>query len=201
MKHQKENKMTFTLDGVTFTDPYSVIAEVFSAADIQSYRRFVTDILLYSSSKKLYQKERFGGIMYYLDRLSCLLEAGFAIRKQVKKCHLDVRNEDLLNRHFYSLSEATENAWAGFPRSLTRADFFDPYKALKKVFKVRNPDTWSFVLKEMADFACGYYWEATPDNNTLEVYLSISKLLEATHLIYVREIAQPDKWRSQNKSN
>lgn len=35
--------------------------------------------------------------------------------------------KDLLNRHFYSLSEAIENAWAGFPRSLTPADFFDPY--------------------------------------------------------------------------
>lgn len=197
----KENKITFTVGGTVFKNPYRVIPAIFSFAHIEDQRTFIKDILLYSTSSKRYQKEDFGSILLYLEHFSCLLAACFVISKQRKGSPIEVRTDDMLNSNFYSIRETTTDIWSEFPRSLTQEEFLNPYKALKQVFKSRNPEVWSSLIKDVTDYACGNYGGDFPEINSFEVYQHLCKLLEAAHLINVREIEQPYKWRSMNKGN
>lgn len=194
MKKKKSEKQEFTWGCLTFGDPYIVIKEIFSFAHVDFYRDFIGDILLYSSRKKVYRKKYTGDIMFILDGIFCLLQAGYVISKERKHSILDIRESDILNSSFYTLTSSGIRQWADFPRSLSKDEMLDPYSALGRLFKHYKPDKLYNAIKRLATDACGCY-ENELEENTLEIYVSLSKLFEAAHLIWVRELEHIRNWR------
>ena len=194
MKKKNAGKTILTWNSMSFKDPYKVIIAIYDAADVETYRDFIRDILLYSTRTKQYRKEHGGNMRFYLDGIICLLNACFIIGKNKKHSLLELRDEDMLNSKFYSLHTLESKRWSDFPRSLTQSETLNPYKVFGKIFKHHNPDKWSDILKYLADDACSSYSDK-PDENLLEVYIQLTKLFEATHLIYVREIEHIGNWR------
>lgn len=178
-----------TCGSITFTDPYKVIKEVFSFADIGFYRNFIRDILRFSSSRKKYNKEDAGYILLLLEGLNCLLQACFIISKEKKHSHLELGEEDILNRHFYYHHEIESKIWSDFPRVLTKKELLDPYLVFGKVYAHKYPGEWYGIVKGLVEDACGSY-DDVPQQNTMWIYTQLVKLFEASHLIYVRELVQ-----------
>lgn len=195
MKKGKTNKMQLTWGSTAFDDPYQVIRAIFGFADTGFYRHFIRDILLYSTRKKRYKKEHASNIIFLLDGIVCLLSACFIISKEKKHSLLEVEEEDIIKPDFYSLRNAATDLWSDFPRSLTKAEMLDPYTVFGKVFQHYTPDKWYHLMKYFTEDACGNYSDVY-EENTLLVYIQLTRLFEAAHLINVREIAHVRNWRS-----
>lgn len=194
MKKQKIQKIKLTWNSLEFNNPYGVIKEIFEFAHIGFYRKFIRDVLLYTTKNKQYKKHHAGNIMFLLEGIKCLLNACFLISKEKMHSLLEVREEDIMNGNFYSLYKTETGLWADFPRSLTKPEIIDPYKAFAKIFQHNSPNKWYEIIKYLAEDACGSYSDML-EENPLEVYIQVTKLFEAAHLINVREIAHVTNWR------
>jgi hypothetical protein len=66
----------------------------------------------------------------------------------------------------------------------------DPYLAFKRFFKYLTLPQWKGELHDLMEFALGKtsFSEACVDFDTLTIYFHLTKLVEAAHLIDVREI-------------
>ena len=99
-----------------------------------------------------------------------------------------------MNKNFFTLATLESKQFSDFPRALNKAEMRNPYKALSKLFKQHTPEKWLAKFKYLLDDACAKNADVFYEN-PLEVYLALSKLFEAAHLIQVREIGHIRKWR------
>lgn len=192
-KHQKK---VFIWRNEAFTDPYKAIEAIFDFTDVFQYKRLVRDIALYSSKKKRYKKEHAGNLIWKLEAISCMLDACFTINKEKRFCPLDVLDDDIMNEKFYSRHEDKNRIWSDFPRLLSVEEFTNPYKAFKKIFNHMKPEQYYERFKELIGYACGSYNDHF-SGNSMNIYFQLTKLFEAAHLIYIREVAHVRNWRKQ----
>lgn len=194
MKNKKSKDQAFTWGNSVFTDPYMVIKEVFGFENLGHYRNFITDILLYSERKKAYKQKNAGSIIWLTDGMNGLLDACYAINKMKKYNPLELWDSDIVNTKFYSNRKEQNDIWEDFPRTLTQEEFIDPYLTFKKIFRRQKPGKLLKAFKELIEYACGSYRDK-PEEDTFSVYFQLTRLFEAAHLIYIREMAQVVGWR------
>src|ERR1700736_325888 len=60
-------------------DPYQVIAECFTCASVDSYRRTIKDVLLIVSKDKMYRKENPADLLYSFKMIESVMNAAFLI--------------------------------------------------------------------------------------------------------------------------
>ena len=191
IKHQKQ---VFIWRNETFADPYKAIEAIFDFTDVFVYKKLVRDIALYSGKKKKYKKTHAGNLIWKLEAISCMLNACFAINKEKKFCPLDILASDVMNEKFYSRYEDKSHIWSDFPRLLSAEEFINPYKALGKIFSHTNPEQYHQRFKALIGYACGSYNDHF-SGNIMDIYFQLTKLFEAAHLIYIREIIYVRNWR------
>ena len=79
-----------------------------------------------------------------------------------------------------------DDDWTDFPRFLSRKEYCNPYAVFRKFFKYQSLDGWLTIWRDIIDGAlCPE--EARFSINELTVYTYLVKLVEAAHLIDVRE--------------
>lgn len=80
--------------------------------------------------------------------------------------------------------------WEDFPRHLTRSEFLNPYKVFARFFKYRPLGQWWQVTYRL--FSMGLSRESFVDDcldiEIIRVHSLLIKLIEAAHLIDVREL-------------
>lgn len=189
MKEQKVHDAKFVWGRLSMNDPYHVIREVFSYADVGFYRGFLKDVLLYSTRKKRYRKEDAGQVLFLLEGVDCMLKACFEISQNPPPGHAEPSEDERYNRNPNAEGETTVSyTWSNFPRALTQAEAQNPYRAFAKVYKHNSPYQWRRTINYLAADACGRY-DDFPEENTLKVYLQLSRLFEAAYLVYTRQAA------------
>jgi hypothetical protein len=171
-------------------DPYQAITELFTAADLAYYRRTIKDALNTACSDKVWNKTSPGDLLWFLERLESGINAAYLINNEKKKSPLSIGKEDIFNPNLYCSWHADQGEWDFFPRSLSLKEYIDPYLAFKKFFKYLTLAEWKDRLRELMEFALGKtsFSEACVDFDTLQIYFHLTKLVEAAHLIDVREI-------------
>ena len=83
--------------------------------------------------------------------------------------------------------------WFFFPRSLSRREYADPYGVFKQVATRGGRKRWRFRLQELQFHAlstASVNENEDVDLDALRLYLLLSKLIEAAHLIEVRAIGE-----------
>lgn len=97
-------------------------------------------------------------------------------------------------------------AWHFFPRALSEKEYCDPYRALKKVAANRSHKQWMECFRTIVFYTVNTkgYREWLEEEDPLEVYMLLNKLLEACHLIDVRAIDEVDgiprrKWKDKGQ--
>ena len=172
------------------TDPYQTIAEFFTAADLAYYRRTIKRAINVASSDKVWNKTSPGDLLWFFERLESAINAAYLINKEKKKSPLSIGKEDVFNPNLYCSWHGDLTEWDFFPRSLSLKEFINPYVAFKKFFKYLPLDEWKDQLRELMEFALGKtsFSEACADFDTLPIYFHLTKLVEAAHLIDVREV-------------
>jgi hypothetical protein len=172
------------------TDPYQTIAEFFTAADLVYYRKTIKDALNAACSDKVWNKTSPGDLLWFFERLESVINAAYLINKDKKKSPLSIGKEDVFNPNLYCSWHADQAEWDFFPRSLSLKEYIDPYLAFKKFFNYLTLPEWKDELHDLMEFALGKtsFSEACVDFDTLTIYFHLTKLVEAAHLIDVREI-------------
>jgi len=172
------------------TDPYQTIAEFFTAADIAYYRKTIKRSINVASSDKFWNITSPGDLLWFFEKLESAINAAYLINLEKKKSPISVRKEDVFNPNLYCNWHGDLAEWDFFPRSLSLKEYIDPYVAFKKFFKYLTLDEWKEQLHELMEFALGKtsFSEGCVDFDTLPIYFHLTKLVEAAHLIDVREI-------------
>jgi len=190
MKKKAEYLTTSIWYREPITDPYQTIAEFFSAADPATYRKDIKDILKTASSNHSWRKSNPGDLLYHLKLIESVINAAFLINKEKKESPLDITPKDIFNPNLYCGWHANNTEWDYFPRGLSFKEFSNPYRAFSHFFKYLSLPEWKTILQEVSEYALANdsLFESGVDMDILSIYIYLTKLVEAAHLIDVREV-------------
>jgi hypothetical protein len=190
MKKQDEYLSTSVWYREAITDPYQTIAEFFSADDIASFRKHIKAMLKAACSDCSWRKSEPGDLLYYLKLIESVINAAFLINKDKKQSPLDITPKDIFNPNLYCGRHANNAEWDYFPRVLSFKEFSNPYLAFTHFFKYLPLAEWKSQLQEISEYALVNMslFEAGIEMDILSLYFYLTKLVEAAHLIDVREI-------------
>jgi hypothetical protein len=172
------------------TDPYQVIADFFCAADLNAHRKIIKDLLSAASSEKIYNKDSPGDLLFHMKLYESIINAAYLINQEKKKSPLEISNYELFNPNLFRGWGRDITDWDFLPRTLSLKEYKNPYVVLKRFFKFMDLETWKRNLQEILEFALGKdsLFETGVYIDCLSIYLQMTKLIEAVHLIDVREV-------------
>ena len=167
------------------SDPYKVIEELFSSSECFHLRGVIRKLIQCATSSKVYSDKPPADVILYLRMVSSIIKATYSL-KDKKRGEIVVDKEDLLNKKYYRSHYMFTDKWTDFPRFLTKKEYCNPYTVFRKFFKYKSLDNWINTWRDIVDGALnadgGSYLE-----HELTVYIYLAKLIEAAHLVDVRE--------------
>ena len=153
---------------------------------------WLESILRAATTPAIWKKEDPAQLLLYMELLEELIVAGseihynHSIREEaiLKK---DDQTGILLQEHFVS-NNRQWNTWNCFPRSLTIQQYYNPYKAIKKLAKYMAVQEWKIFIKDCTEYALlkGTIADVQPAYDILLIRLRLLQLIEACHLLYIR---------------
>ena len=191
MKQKLEYLATSIWYREKISDPYQIFAEFFSSADVASHKKTVDDSLRAASSRRIFDKRNPGDLLFSLGLLESIINAAYILNKEKKKSPLSIEASNMFDPNlFRGWLGGDLTDWDYFPRMLSWKEFKNPYVVLKKFFKFRSLMDWKTDLRTIAEYALvkTSLSEAGIDMDILSIYFFLNKLIEAVHLIDVREI-------------
>lgn len=191
MKQEREYLDTSIWYREKITDPYQIFAEFFSSADVVSHKRTVNDALRAAGSGCIYDKRNPGDLLFSLGLLESVINAAYLLNKEKRKSPLSIEVNSVFDPNLFRGWLGGDLAdWDYFPRMLSLKEYKNPYIVFKRFFKFQNLADWKTDLRTIAEYALvkTSLSEACIDMDSLSIYLFLTKLIEAAHLIDVREI-------------
>jgi len=169
-------------------DPYKVITELFASSECWHLRSVIKKLLRYTISAKIYPDKPPCDVILYMRMISSTIRAAY-ILKDKKRSEIVIDEDDLLNKKYYRSHYTCCDNWTDFPRFLSKKEYCNPYLVFRKFFKYQSLENWLNIWRNIIDGAL------CPDEsrffiNEILVYTHLVKLIEAAHLIDVREIVQ-----------
>lgn len=169
------------------TDPYRVLSALFAEAHVHEFTKLVKKLVHYASVPGIYKSQPTGDVLLYTKMINSLIKATNALRH--KGCSPAIINrDDLFNKKYYCSHYVTADAWREFPRHLSEKEYCNPYMVFKKFFNCQPLADWvqCWELAVRGAFCNdGVYESVVPE----KACSYLTKLVEAAHLINVREVA------------
>lgn len=167
-------------------NPMKVFAEVFSYADIENLRREVRRIATHAAADKVYRRSAPCDVLLDMKVVRSALLAAHALRKRTGAA-IDSPTMQLVTPFAdYCCGVGKPNPWGDFPRSLSIKAYCHPYRVFAKLFRQQGLALW------LADWEALVEAALSPDNaglrlNAMSICTGLTRLLEAAHLVWVRE--------------
>jgi len=168
-------------------DPYQVFAQCYDFAGIDNYRKLIRNTLLSVYDNKVYKKLEPSSTLYEYSIILSVLNVAYYINRQNKKEAINFFFGDKLDSRYYCEGEKKEVDWECFPRFLSMKEYENPYLVFKHIFQYQDLGEWKKDLQEVIERTLSSYNEDM-FLEILPIYLHLSKLMEAAHLINVREV-------------
>jgi hypothetical protein len=172
------------------TDPYQVFAEFFLSADLTAHRKCIKDALRAASGKHIWRKINPGDLLYDFKMIESVINAAYVINKEKKKSPIIITKENSFNPNLFCGWQADFILWRHFSRILSFKEYANPYLIFKRFFKYLSLAEWKRELNDLLEYALveTSMYEAGIYKDVLSLYFHLIKLVEAAHLIDVREI-------------
>jgi hypothetical protein len=172
------------------SDPYQVIAEFFCSGHLSSHRKCIKQALKAAAGKFIWRKFNPGDLLYDFKMIESVINAAYLINKENKTSPLTINKEGSFNPNLFCGWHRHSTQWDYFPRVLSFKEFANPYLAFKRFFKYLSLQKWKVELQDLLEYALveTSLSEAGIEKDMLSLYFYLSKLIEAAHLIDVREI-------------
>ncbi len=172
------------------SDPYQVLANVFFSSGVQHLRSFVKEIMESAIDKNIYKTKSPADALLYKRYIASLIKVA-NILKEKKSSEIKINNGDLLDNRYFACGRLLTDDWSDFPRFLSKKEFCNPYIVFRKFFKSYALNSWLTALTDIIDGAlCPE--ESHLFLNEITIYTKLVKLIEAAHLIDVREVVHVD---------
>lgn len=168
------------------TDPFQVFAEVFTYADMAHFRNSIRKILSYAEAEDVYLEKSPCEILIKMRVIRSVINAAHTL-KEKKRSPVSVSARDVFDGKYYRSGSLPNSRWKDFPRHLSLKEFCNPYKVVKKFFNYQPMEKWVHDVEEIVDCALSRN-RGELGLNMLFIYVQLSKLVEAAHLINVREV-------------
>lgn len=174
--------------------PFSTIHRFFEIYGLNKALQYIESSLLAATDKKIWKGKAPGELLHFTDNLEALREAVFTLDSaDVKSPDAKIGKPgdaipDISATQHYLNSYYHSNAWNNFPRSLTAAQYHDPYKAISKFCNYMSAGDWTKFIKELLDYALSNDTIYGGDHgyNILKIRRCLMLMVEASHLIDVR---------------
>lgn len=184
-------------------DHYTVIEDFFSALSLSQYRKYILSTLRAANSSRYWKKEDPGSLLYFQKKMEDLIDAVHLLvkkdkNKKSKKSKVliapEVIDQQVIDPGLYAIKHFGHTQWKTFPRNLSKKEFLNPYLVFERFFRYRSQKEWHKDLKEIIFYALSPHNCADDcvDFEFLKINQLLQKLVEAAHLILVREI-NPDQ--------
>ncbi|MBS1668235.1 MAG: hypothetical protein JST58_12730 [Bacteroidetes bacterium] len=193
MKKEIKTKDPFDTESSFFKimdDPYMVFSELFTVADISHFRKTIKKLVLFAGINKVYKIEAPRDFLYDLRLLNSVLKAAHYLR-EIKKSPIEVLESDLFNKKYYCRNMEHSEEWEEFPRYLSKKEYCNPYLVFKRMFKYQDLDQWIVDLTELGEYAMSTD-RVEPGLDMISIHSYLSKMVEAAHIIDVREVTHVD---------
>ena len=189
MKAAKDYLQTSLWYKEKITDPYQVIAEFFCSAGLTAYRKCIKAALGAASGKHIWRKYNPGDLLYEFKMIESVINAAYLINKENKTSPLIIKKESSFNPNLFCGWHVDSTQWDYFPRVLSFKEYVNPYLTFKRFFKYLSLPKWKQELQDLLEYALveTSLAEAGIEKDMLSLYLHLTKLIEAAHLIDVRE--------------
>lgn len=174
---------------------YQVIHAFFDCYGLSQAVGILNRIIKTADKENSWKGRSPSDVLFYMDNLTELAEAAFSIvetydhKNEVILDHNKIENIwSLAQYHTWCGWHTHATPWDFFPRHLSKKEFLDPYRALEKFTAYRSLHAWKETLKDILFHALSPTSIAEFDDGTsiLGTWLHLHKLLEASHLIEVR---------------
>jgi len=171
------------------TDPYQLLAEFFSTYNVSYMRKAIWQIIRAAYSEKVWAKGTPEDLLFHFENIESVINACFIINLEHKQSPIEVNNEQLFNRNLFRSWQANYTDWDEMPKFLLLKEYHNPYSCIKRFFKYNNIHEWKGLLSKLIQYAFSNssIYEELTDFDTLTVVNKLSGLIEAIHLIDVRE--------------
>ncbi|MBO9594450.1 MAG: hypothetical protein J7599_16220 [Niabella sp.] len=169
------------------TDPYQVFTECFFFADIGAYRKTIRRVLLSAADNKVYKKEEPASVLDTFKAITSVMLAAQELCRKKKSSGLQLQPEQFTDKRLYARPSSRCAEWEYLPKSLTENEYQDPYAVFTRFFKYQDPKQWQQRIEQVLNYALSSDAEDS-DLHLLKLYLYLIKLMEAAHLIDVREV-------------
>jgi len=166
-------------------DPYKVTEELFSSSECFHLKGVIRKLIQCTTSSMVYSDKPPVDVILYLRMVSSIIRVAYLL-KDKKRGEIVVDKQDLLNKKYYRSHYMFTDKWTDFPRFLAKKEYCNPYTVFRKFFNYKSLDNWINTWRDIVDGALnpdgGSYLE-----HELTVYIQLAKLIEAAHLVDVRE--------------
>ncbi len=172
--------------GTAITDPYQVLAEIFAESDFYSLKLTVQRVIESAMSKGIYDNRPPADVLLLMRRMVSIIRAAHVL-KDVKRSKIEVEEKELMNPAFFASNRMFQDAWMDFPRYLSKKEFCNPYPVFRRFFAFVPLDIWlDYWIKACDRALCPE--RSTYPLSELKICTQLLKLIEAAHLIDVREV-------------
>ncbi|MBZ4189490.1 hypothetical protein [Niabella beijingensis] len=170
--------------GRPIQNPYKVLAACFKYTSIAAYHSSIKNVLLCVEKETIYKKEDPAVVYNRFKAIRSIMLAACTLKNESSP-----GPQEALMHHSLYCNDAEadeEDLWNSLPRVLTLEEYKDPYSAIRRFFRYQSPQKWKDTLRTILYSA----YSSSIDPGELEVldlYLLLAGLMEAVHLIHVRE--------------
>ncbi|TSD64473.1 HEPN domain-containing protein [Inquilinus sp. KBS0705] len=170
-------------------NPMSVVVDFFSADSVKGHGRRLKEWRYYVVNDEHYDEKRHGpGTLLFIYDLNLkILEAMYLLLLNYK--NFSYQRKQLTEEQL----EEEKELWEYYPKNLSLKEQFEPYKAVKKVFKKIKPQEYRDQLHEWSHVAL--YNNADDESlyagEVITVYENLIKLYSAAWMICQREGGRP----------
>ncbi|GAA4302390.1 hypothetical protein GCM10023143_04720 [Compostibacter hankyongensis] len=182
-------------------EPYAGIVAFFECWGLPEGRKTLSFVLRAATRDKKTYIEDHGDLLFFYENMEKLVESAFLVHRLFKESAYGQTFAAVLEDAPRELFDEPDPAlycgglgagqrWDYFPRSLSRREFLDPYQVLEDFFDFRTLPEWREVLLELLShaFSNAHAIESPVLRDIMDMQRYLHKLLEAAHLIYVREV-------------
>lgn len=179
---------------------YKVINEFFESFTLPFARNYLLSAIKSAENAEIWNKAAPNDLLYFFESLEGLLGPVYKIVKEgnlIQKVILpkSPNSPDLTQFHLYCGRYDQLKPWDYFPRTLSKKEFRNPYKALEKFTANTSKKEWKEILLYLLSYALGSnsLSELGVHLELVRISEDLQKMLEACHLIYVRTTIQTPK--------
>lgn len=191
---------------------YQTIDSFFDSFDLPSSIKLLRKTIKTANSRKKWKGVP-ANALYFTTRITDLITAVFGLLEEfhfndevIITVEKDAQPWSLTTYENYCGWPTGKTPWDFFPRHLSKKEFLNPYSALEKFTKQHTLSEWKYLLNDLLNHALSteslsQFYDC---DRILKSCRHLHKLLEATHLIEVRQSTpQPKprlKWKSPAKT-